>query len=208
MLFVKTECETKCKLLEVALRLMWEHSYGSVSVDHICKAAGVNKGSFYYFFPSKSDLTVAAMEANWQEKRPHIDRIFSSQSDTVKRLDDFAEYLYASQKAKQAEFGKVCGCPYISLGSELGTQDEKIQTKTEELIGRFCRYWETFVRDAQQEGLADLSLDPQKAALEIFSYTLGLTLQARLTNSLEPLRSAKSGIERLLGLKGAEALTA
>jgi len=197
---MKAECETKHKLLDTAMQLMWESSYGSVSVDHICKRAGVNKGSFYYFFPSKSDLTVAAMEVHWQEKKSNLDRIFSPQTPVLKRLDDMVSYLINSQREKKEIFGKVCGCPYISLGSELGTQDEKIRAKTEELINRSCRYWESFVRDAQSEGLVDRNLDPQKLAREIYSYFLGLVMQSRMTNSLDPLLSIKSGAERLMGL--------
>ncbi len=41
-----------------------------------CKKAEVKKGSFYCFFPSKSDLTVAAMEADWQAKQGELDRVF------------------------------------------------------------------------------------------------------------------------------------
>jgi TetR/AcrR family transcriptional repressor of nem operon len=46
--------------------MIWESSYGSVSVDDICTKAGVNKGSFYYAFKSKSDLAVAAFERHWE----------------------------------------------------------------------------------------------------------------------------------------------
>ena len=59
--------------------LIWESSYGSISVDDICKRAGVNKGSFYYAFKSKSDLAAAAFEDHWNKKRGLMDEIFSSQ---------------------------------------------------------------------------------------------------------------------------------
>src|SRR6266852_4586261 len=59
----------KEKLLAVAFDLIWNNSYGAVSVDQICARARVNKGSFYYYFPSKADLAVAAYEAFWQKKQ-------------------------------------------------------------------------------------------------------------------------------------------
>ncbi len=74
---MKPACETKGKLLQIALRLIWENSYGSVGVEEMCKQAGVKKGSFYYFFPSKSDLTSAALEAHWEAQRVDLDQIFS-----------------------------------------------------------------------------------------------------------------------------------
>jgi TetR/AcrR family transcriptional regulator, transcriptional repressor for nem operon len=68
--------DTKEKLLQVAFDLIWNQSYGSVSVDQICERARLNKGSFYHFFPSKSDLAVEAYEEHWREKQPEMDRIF------------------------------------------------------------------------------------------------------------------------------------
>ena len=63
--------DAKEKLLHVAFDLIWQHSYGSVSVDDICERADVKKGSFYYFFPSKSDLAVAkALTAARQKRQP------------------------------------------------------------------------------------------------------------------------------------------
>ena len=75
---MKQESESKRKLLEAAIDLIWKSSYGSVSVDDICEKAGVNKGSFYYAFKSKSDLAVAAYERYWENKRAKMDGIYSS----------------------------------------------------------------------------------------------------------------------------------
>src|SRR4029077_16370518 len=60
--------DAKERLMNAAMDLIWEHSYGSTSVDAICEKAGAKKGSFYYFFESKSDLAVAALESDWQRK--------------------------------------------------------------------------------------------------------------------------------------------
>ena len=56
--------DAKERLLDAALDLIWERSYGVVTIDAICEKAGVKKGSFYYFFESKSALAVAALEAD------------------------------------------------------------------------------------------------------------------------------------------------
>ena len=50
---------TKQRLLDTAIELIWEQSYGAVSVDHICERAGAQKGSFYHFFQSKSTGKIA-----------------------------------------------------------------------------------------------------------------------------------------------------
>src|SRR5438270_639569 len=92
--------ETRQKLLKTALDLIWEHSYGFVSVDDICKRAGVLKGSFYHFFHSKSDLAVAAYEEYWAvNRRPQLDAVFSAQVPVVERFMRYCDQVYANQKA-------------------------------------------------------------------------------------------------------------
>src|SRR5580658_8824192 len=137
---MKKMSETKEKLLQVGFDLIWDSSYGSVSVDDICKRAGINKGSFYHFFPSKADLVVEAYQEYWKEKRPAMDRIFSPHVTPLERIQGMCRYIYAVQKEKAAQYGHVCGCPYASVGSEIATLDEKIRAKSERLMNSCRKY--------------------------------------------------------------------
>jgi TetR/AcrR family transcriptional repressor of nem operon len=51
---------TKVRLLDAALRTIRTKGYGASTVDDICHAAGVSKGSFFHHFTSKEDLALAA----------------------------------------------------------------------------------------------------------------------------------------------------
>ena len=194
---MKPECETKGKLLRVAMQLISENSYGSVSVDDICRQADVKKGSFYHFFPSKSNLTVAAMEADWESKQPGLDRTFSPQVAPLERLEDFCASALRCQAEKKATFGKICGCPMMTLGAELSTQDEKIRSKTAEIVLRYVRYLESAIRDAASEGLLEAD-NPREAALALFAHFQGTLLQAKIQNDAAPLLGLKSQFHRLL----------
>src|SRR5579884_3403689 len=141
------------RLLQVTFELIWQQSYGSVSVEAICQRAKVKKGSFYHFFPSKCDLAVAAYEEYWQRNRPHYDRAFSPLVPPLERLERFCRHIYEGQRDRHLKTGRVLGCPFASLGCELSTQDEKIRLKSEEMFERNCKYIETALRDAQKEGL-------------------------------------------------------
>jgi TetR/AcrR family transcriptional repressor of nem operon len=186
-------------LLETATQLIWQQSYGSVSVDDICGKAGVRKGSFYHFFPSKSDLAVAAFEDHWQRNRVKLDSIFSSQTPPLERLIKYCDMIYEGQKCQKDKSGKICGCPYSSVGCELSTQDEKIRQKSQELAERWCKYLETTLRDAAEEGLVK-GKDFNSKAHEVFAYVTGVLLQAKIHNDLQPLKNLKSGIFRLVGI--------
>jgi len=197
---MKTECETKGRLLRVAGQLLWENSYGAVSVDDICKRADAKKGSFYYFFPSKSDLAVAAMEADWQEKSGRLDTMFSAQVPPLERIERYCMGCYEGQKEKREQYGKVCGCPAMTLGSELSTQDEKIRMKAVEIMHRYVRYLESALRDAAAEGLIETD-NPRTLAEELFCYNQGVLLQAKMRNDLAPLLGMKAGMYRLLQVR-------
>jgi TetR/AcrR family transcriptional repressor of nem operon len=204
---VKQESESKRKLLEVAIQMIWESSYGSVSVDDICTRAGVNKGSFYYAFKSKSDLAVAAFERHWETKRPVLDRIFSTQIPALERLDLYCQAVIDDQKQKYESFGKMLGCPFCSIGSELSTQDENIRKKAEQITARLLKYIESLVRDLAAEGLIE-SRDHAELAQEFVAYLTGVLMLAKIENNVKHLERLKHGIVRLLGVKQGETIAA
>jgi len=104
------------RLMDAALALMWEESYGSVTIDHICQRANVKKGSFYYFFKSKAELAVAALEKLWQEDwKLALDRCFSPSVDPLDRLTTYFGSIYDRQLAIKSRYGKVLGCPGSAL---------------------------------------------------------------------------------------------
>jgi len=49
-------------LLDAALTVIRTKGYGAATVDEICRAAGVSKGSFFHYFPDKEALALAAAE--------------------------------------------------------------------------------------------------------------------------------------------------
>jgi len=190
--------DAKVRLLQVAFDLIWQQSYGSVSVDDICDRAEVRKGSFYHFFPSKSDLATAAYEEHWQRCRPHYDAAFSPQIPPLERLHKFCDLIYEIQVSKFTEHGRVLGCPFGTLAAELSTQDEKIRQKAMEMFSRYCRYLESTLRDAHSEGLIEQQ-DFAERSQAIVCYVLGVMLQARVRNEPDVLRAIEPNILNLIG---------
>src|SRR5829696_3802869 len=110
------------RLMQAALDLMWEESYGAVTIDDICKRAEVKKGSFYYFFESKAHLAVAALEKMWAEDwQPRLDREFSPSLDPLTRLRNYLGMVYTKHSESYQKTGKVLGCLVCSVGSEVST---------------------------------------------------------------------------------------
>jgi TetR/AcrR family transcriptional repressor of nem operon len=193
--------DTKQKLIDTALELIWKSSYGSVSVDDICKAAAVKKGSFYHFFPSKVHLAIAAMEEASCSIRVAYDEIFSISRAPVERFERYADHVHEMQVEAAVKYGHVCGCPCASLGSEMAGQEEGIRAKFEDITRRKERYFENALRDMVADGILPGQTDVKIKAQEVYAYIMGQLMLARIQNDLGPLkRDLKPGLLRLLGV--------
>src|SRR6266853_4281780 len=81
--------DAKERLMEAVLELIWTGSFGTTTIDHICEKAGVKKGSFYYFFDSKADLALTAIEGEWKIRRTELDSIFSPTVPPLERIRNY-----------------------------------------------------------------------------------------------------------------------
>src|SRR5690242_7530642 len=145
--------DAKERLSDAAMELIWENSYGATSVDAICERADVRKGSFYYFFKSKSELAAAALEADWKKRKVDMDTIFSPTVPPLERLERYCDFVHDRLAALQEKCGAVLGCPLFSVGSEVSTQDKPLRDKVQELLDRKVKYFESAIRDAHAQGL-------------------------------------------------------
>jgi TetR/AcrR family transcriptional regulator, transcriptional repressor for nem operon len=204
IVLVMRQCESKLKLLRTAHELISQQSYGSVGVDQICEQSGVKKGSFYHFFRSKSELTVAAYEYHWASLQESLDRIFSAEKPPLERLDDYFNWMRQTQAERFQKYGRVLGCPFVSLGCELSTQDEDIRLMAKKISEGKRVYLENTLREAVERG--DISAaDPKALADELHTYLVGLVQEAKIANDAGALDRLKSGAYRLLGLHVAPA---
>ncbi len=193
------------RLKDAALDLIWEESYGAVTIDDICQRAEVKKGSFYYFFDSKAALAVAALERMWVEEwKPNLDAKFSPSLNPVVRLTTYLEAIYPMQVERKAKYGKVLGCPVCSVGSEVSTCEVNLSVKIREIMARKHRYYESSIRDAVAEGLIE-PCDPAQKALALAGLIEGLVSQSRIMNDPEVLRELPAMALGLLRVKAAPA---
>jgi TetR/AcrR family transcriptional repressor of nem operon len=194
--------DAKERLMAATLDLIWTASYGAVTIDDICLKAGVKKGSFYYFFDSKSDLAVAAIERMWNEDwKPRLDAVFSPSVEPLKRLTGYLEHLYENQLRHKKQTGRVLGCPMCSLGSEVSSRDDGLSAKVRELMERKRRYIESAIRDALAEGVIE-PCDPVQKARGLCALIEGALSQGRIMNDTDPIRRLPALALDLLRAKG------
>jgi TetR/AcrR family transcriptional regulator, transcriptional repressor for nem operon len=196
--------DMKERLMDAAMDLIWENSYGATSVDAICDRAGAKKGSFYYFFKSKSELAAAALEDCWNKKKAEMDSIFSPTVPPLERFERYFDFVHDRLAEVQKKCGSILGCPFISVGSEVSTQDQIVRETIDRIMDRKLNYFVSAVRDAAAEGLIDAP-DPVAKARALFSCYQGMMAQARIQNDIELLRGFKEVAMDVLGVKQASA---
>ena len=181
--------DTRQRLLDTAEKLFYARSYEDVGVQEICQEAGVKKGSFYHFFPSKRDLTLAILDASWNRYRETmLAQVFAGDIPPLQRIERLLDSQYRHHKAVKDATGQVMGCPYGNLAGEMSTQDEVIR----ERLKRIFRDLEAPIEEVLEEAMAagDLAeLDSRATAGAMVAYLEGLTLMAKTWNDPEVVRT-------------------
>jgi len=190
------------RLMDAAYDLIWEHSYGAVTIEAICDRARVKKGSFYYFFDSKSDLAVAAIDAWWVERKAITEKLFQPEVPPLERIRKYLDYIASCQIESYEATGQVLGCPLFTLGAEICTQDEEIRARIDHIIASLSNYFKEAMVEAQEAGEIQGKNAVPKAR-SLVAYYAGTLTQARIENSLEPIRNLTSDAFALIGARPA-----
>lgn len=190
--------DAKDRLMTAVMDLICAGSYGSTTIDLICEKANVKKGSFYYFYDSKADLAVKALERAFQTDRLRFDAIFSPSFPPLERVRRFCQDAIVRQTELRRIHGRVLGCPLHSLGAEVSALEPELCAKIQEIMGYFQEYLEVTIRDAHAEGSIHAP-DPMGKARMLFAYWEGVLTQARIKNDVHVLVEMEEGSMCLLG---------
>jgi TetR/AcrR family transcriptional repressor of nem operon len=185
-----------------AHELIWNYSYGSVTIDAICERAGVRKGSFYYFFDSKSDLALAAVKEWWEERLILVGQIFRPEVPPLDRIRRYIDFASQRQLDTFAVTGRVLGCPIFTLGSEISTQNEPLREYIDGILAIGLRLFEQAIRDAHAAGDIHCTNPPLRAK-QLLSFYEGTLTRARIENNPDLIANLSADALELVGARQA-----
>src|SRR2546421_10185254 len=118
----------------------------------------------------------------------------------LERFDRYFDHVHDRLAELQQECGSILGCPLLSIGSEVSTQDKVVRDTVDRILDRKIKYFESAIRDAHSQGLI-VAPDPEAKARALFACYHGTLAQARIQNDLELLRDFKHVAMDVLGVK-------
>jgi len=184
--------DARDRLLASAAKLLYERGYAGLSVADVCTDAGLKKGSFYYFFPSKHALVLAVVDRFAQRHSDRVEEALQAAKGFKERLVGMLRLVAHDLAARQQTDGCVRGCPLGNLALEMADRDESIRQKIVNVFDRWQIGLETVLNEAIACG--DLALEhPEIVARSLVAYVEGAILLAKTNNDASMFETLEPG---------------
>ena len=171
--------DAKDRLVSSASERLYALGYQGVGVEELCNHAGVKKGSFYHFFPSKQDLAIAALDFQWDLAREGmVEPAFKSDLPPLGRIHRFFELMAEASASEKSSVGYVGGCRFGNLSAEMSSHDPNIREKVGAIFQAITDYFEQALAEAKQGGELP-NIDPVVNAQALMAYMEGILLLGR-----------------------------
>lgn len=110
MRIAREHSQTKEKLLDAAQRLMLAKGFEATSVEEICEAAKLTKGSFFHYFETKEELGKAVLEHFCRQQQERMQAgPFHQKRDPLERIDGMLDFMIQMSKEPMAKHGCLLG---------------------------------------------------------------------------------------------------
>lgn len=133
----ETEVPTRTKLLDAAEELMLSRGYVATTVDAVCSAAGVTKGSFFHYFKNKEELGKVLLGRFAERQRDGFLAACATIDDPLDRVYEIIDCAIASTQdpamkgcligtvaqeisETHPELRQVCQASFQSFAARLG----------------------------------------------------------------------------------------
>ena len=138
-------------LLEIARELFWKHGFRRVSVEEICKKAGVSKMTFYRFFPNKLELAKTIFDNVADEGVRQFRSIMAEKTSSSEKIKKLIQMKINGTHDMSQEFlVDFYSCPELGLTSYIEDRTRKM----------WALLLEDF-RQAQQQGYFRKDMKPE-----------------------------------------------
>ncbi|HXA88299.1 MAG TPA: TetR family transcriptional regulator C-terminal domain-containing protein [Mycobacterium sp.] len=175
--------EVRSRLLAAGHDLVHARGFAASGVKDITDAAGVPKGSFYAYFPSKEAFAAAILEHHWSDIETRLIPILEEGGLAQERITRFFHALADEHEA--GDF--LLGCLIGNLSLELGGSSEPVRAELVRILGGWNEALTACVRSGQGDtGDVRADLDAAELASLLVEAWEGAALRGKVTRSRLP----------------------
>ncbi|MEL7122654.1 MAG: TetR/AcrR family transcriptional regulator [Bacteroidota bacterium] len=188
--------EKEKQLVHKGFEILWNKGFNGTSVNDIVKAAGIPKGSFYFYFDSKEDFVIKAIHQYFKEQYYPSIMILQDQSLSAKdRLMKF--YEERVEMAKNDQFCKQ-GCMFSNISSEISGQNDKVREEITKIYNYAIKYVIDTAKEAQKDGDLDASLNIPDMITFFEDAFRGALITMKEKQSTYPVDNVHNMLKRML----------
>ncbi|CAM2159726.1 MAG: TetR/AcrR family transcriptional regulator [Paraburkholderia tropica] len=185
------------KIIAIGQSIIGAKGFAAVGLSEILAAAGVPKGSFYYYFASKDAFGVALLENYFEDYLAELDKTLSLPGMTMAaRLMQYWQIWRETQSFFDCQ-GK---CLAVKLGAEVADMSEPMRAAlnrgTAGVVARLARAIEAGVA----EGSLTVDAEPRVVAQSLYQLWLGASVMVKIVRNLQPFEVALETTRRTLHL--------
>lgn len=192
--------QTKERLLEAAQELMLAQGFVATTVDEICAASGLTKGSFFHYFKSKEDLGQAVLDRFCGARLAVLQQgPFSKKRDPLDRVYGWIDFAIEMSKSPLAEKGCLLG----NFAQELSDTHPAIRSQCAQRFADWAKLLKQDLDEAKANYLPKSKLDTQGLAEHFIAVLEGALILGKARQDMgvvgKSLRHFKRYLESLFG---------
>jgi TetR/AcrR family transcriptional regulator, transcriptional repressor for nem operon len=156
--------------------------FAASGVKDITDAAGVPKGSFYAYFPSKEAFAAAVLDHYWSDIEARLIPILQASGPAQERITRFFNALTDEHEAGNF----LLGCLVGNLSLELGGSSEPIRAELARILGRWDDALAACVRSGQDDSEVSTNRTADELASSLIEAWEGAAIRGKVTRSRDP----------------------
>lgn len=177
--------DVKSEILKAGGELIHRQGFNRTGLKEILDAAGVPKGSFYFYFKSKEDFGLALIEHFQATMRAAAGPIFEDYLlSPLARLKKF----FIQCRERFGTRGCEAGCPIGNLAQEMSDLSPPMREAVSRVFATLTAAIENLLAESIQRGELRGDLGNERTAAFIIDAWEGALLRMKVEKSVEPLK--------------------
>ena len=170
-------------VLANASQVFWDHGYNATSIDDLCKATGLLRGSLYGVFGDKHGILLAALD-HYSEGA--VARLAQRLSATVEPEQALRDALLHYARVSCALSGRR-SCFITNTALEMQRDDEVMRARVAAIHRRMATLLAAAVIRGQASGAFDSTLDEKAVGDFLLCVMQGLRVMGRVAREEDAL---------------------